>query len=52
MQIANGERNLAGGNPVGDTSTEIKTGPANEPDWTHSEWYRIWVELAERPHEQ
>jgi hypothetical protein len=39
------------GQSVGELSplsarVETGFGPANDPDWTRSDWYRLWVELA------
>jgi hypothetical protein len=50
MEIANGESNPAGGQPLDNPQAETNFQPANDPDWTRSEWYRVWVELAQRPH--
>ena len=27
-------------------------GPANNPDWVDSDWYREWLRLAQNPHFQ
>ena len=50
MEIANGESNPSGRQPVENTSAETNFGPANNPDWVNSEEYLEWLRLAKLPH--